>query len=161
MEKSSLLPEQHLDLIRLMSNNSSLIEHPGVVLTVDEHGIDVMILSQSACASCHAKGACTAADMEEKIVHVPNDPGQQFKAGQAVTVIMRQTMGTRAVFLGYVLPFLLMVAVLTGFILAGFGEGAAGLSSLAALIVYYGTLYFFRKKLDSTFIFALRPSQNT
>lgn len=141
-----------------MSDSMQVIEHPGVVLKIFDKGLEVMILSQSACSSCHAKGACSAADMEEKIVEVADPAAHNFVVGQQVTVFMQQRLGTRAVFFGYILPFLLMVLTLIVLISNGVSEPFAGLSALLVLVPYYIGLYFLRGKLDKTFLFAVKPT---
>ncbi len=45
------------------------IEHKGIVQKVSERKITVGIINESACASCHAKGACTVADMKDKEIY--------------------------------------------------------------------------------------------
>ena len=60
------------------------IEHEGIVDHISDKAIRVKIMSMSACASCHAKGACTVADMEEKEVEVPL--AGNYKVGQRVMV---------------------------------------------------------------------------
>ncbi len=139
-----------------MNSNQSIIEHPGMVVKVLENSIEVMILSQSACASCHAKGACTAADMEEKIVSIEKSQPHSYKVGNQVTVYMQQKMGTLAVLFGYVFPFVFMLITLIVMLTNGFGEGVAGLSSLAGLLFYYVVLFLFRTKISNKFVFAIK-----
>ncbi|GAO30252.1 hypothetical protein JCM15548_12511 [Geofilum rubicundum JCM 15548] len=61
------------------------IEHQGIVDEVTDKGIKVKIISLSACASCHAKGACSVSDMEEKEVNVA--PSGNFQPGDQVMVV--------------------------------------------------------------------------
>ena len=139
-----------------MNSNQSIIEHPGMVVKVLENSVEVMILSQSACASCHAKGACTAADMEEKIVSIEKSQPHSYQVGNQVTVFMQQKMGTLAVLFGYVFPFVFMLITLIVLLASGFGEGVAGLSSLAGLLFYYVILFLFRAKISNKFVFAIK-----
>lgn len=138
-------------------STSEIIEHPGVVMNVQENIVEVMMLSLSACSTCHAKGACSAADMEEKVVTVRKGLTDSYQTGQHVTVFMRKELGTLAVFFGYILPFLVMIITLIVLIVNGFGEGTAGLASLGVLVPYYTTLYLLRDKLNSKFVFAIKP----
>ena len=59
---------------------SQIIEHSGIVQHIDGKHIRVQILQESACSGCHAKGACTAADMKDKYVDVEAD-FSEFKVG--------------------------------------------------------------------------------
>jgi len=144
-----------------MSASQPIIEHPGMVLKVLDDSVEVMILSQSACASCHAKGACTAADMEEKIVSISKSQPHSYKVGQQVTVFMQQKMGTLAVLFGYVFPFVFMLITLIVLLINGFGEGVAGLSSLGGLVIYYVILFLFRERISNKFVFAIKDEANS
>ena len=44
-------------------DSSKTIEHDGFIEEISESGIKVLILSQSACVSCQAKGACNVSDV--------------------------------------------------------------------------------------------------
>lgn len=131
------------------------ISHPGIIERVTENRVFVKILAMSACASCHAKSMCSIADVEEKVVEVKKDPNREFSIGDNVTVVMKKSLGGKAVFLGYVLPFLLMIAVLIAVLLITGEEGAAGLSAILILIPYYWLLYIFRKRLKQAFSFTI------
>ncbi len=140
-------------------STSEIIEHPGVVLTVHDNNLEVRILAQSACAASHAKGACSAADMEEKIVIVRKSLNDVYQIGQQVTVLMKRELGTLAVFFGYIFPFLVMLITLIVFIVNGFGEGTAGLVAIGVLVPYYLVLYLMRDRLNDKFVFAVKPFQ--
>ena len=58
------------------------IEHDGIVTQVAETFIIVTIQSQTACAGCHAKGACGMSEMALKSITTekPNEDGKiKFK----------------------------------------------------------------------------------
>ena len=131
------------------------ISHPGIIEQVVDDKVFVKILSMSACSSCHAKNMCNVAEVEEKVVEVRRDPRRTLKVGEQVTLTMRKSLGTLAVMLGYVVPFLLLMAVLILVLLITDNEGAAGLAGILILIPYYWLLYIFRDKLKSTFSFMI------
>lgn len=139
-----------------MIKKAENIEHPGIITRVHDNYVEVMVLSQSACSACHAKGACSMADMEEKQVKAFKTPGSSYAEGQQVTVYMQKNLGNLAVFYGYILPFLLVIFILFGLVGFGFAEGQAGLAALGVLIPYYVILYFSRNKLNKTFVFYAR-----
>ncbi len=132
-----------------------IVKHPGVVVKTGPDEVEVMILAQSACAACHAKGACTMADMKEKMVKIKPENSQHFSVGQQVVVSMKQSMGLKAVLLGYILPFVVMVFTLAGLIGMGFSEGKAGLTSLLVLVFYYVLLFIFRSFIEKSFEFTV------
>ena len=131
--------------------NESII-HAGVVLAVSENKLTVMIVSASACSSCHAQGACLASEMKEKEIEIFRFSGN-YHPGQHVNIIGRISQGYKAAFLGYFLPFLLVLAMLIFSASITENEGLIGLFSLSILIPYYLGLFIFQKKLKSSFKF--------
>ena len=140
----------HYDLMA-----SGTIIHPGIIENIKVDKITVRILSQSACSSCHAKGACTVADIEEKIIEADLDPSQDWKAGDQVMVRMEESMGRKAVLLGYGLPLVVLVASIILFLSFLKHEGLAALLSILMLVPYYLTLYLFRGRLRKEFRFRI------
>jgi len=134
-----------------------MIEHAGIIEQIDGDVAHVKIENVSACASCHAKGACTAADQEEKFLDVPLH-GSQYKKGDPVYVQIAKRLGFRAVAFGYVYPFLLLMAVLIGTLAAGVGELQAGTFALFSLVPYYLGLYLFRKRISTIFTFSIKKT---
>lgn len=135
-----------------MSSKSNVIEHLGRVEAITANDIRVVIVSQSACASCHAKGACTASDVAEKQV-VVSKPFHSYTVGETVKVTMKQSLGYKALFLGYILPLIVLLVSLFVFNGIGFSEGISGLLSLGVLGPYYFILYVFRKRIEKEFYF--------
>lgn len=131
------------------------VEHKGTVEAIEDGLVKVNILSQSACSSCHAKGACSVADMENKIIDVQT-PGNQYKIGERVNVVMQQSQGFKALLLGYVLPFIMVITFLIIGTAFGLSEGKAGLIALAVLPIYYLGLYLSNNKLKQTFSFRIQ-----
>ncbi len=135
---------------------SGEITHTGIVKKLSERKVVVGIINESACAGCHAKGACTAADMQDKEVEIYSF-NQQYQIGQHVTIVGKTTQGFKALFLAYLLPFLLVLAVLIVSTILNIPEGKAGLSALGILIPYYVTLYLLRNTIKKSFEFEIKP----
>ena len=131
------------------------ITHPGIVEQLTNDKVFVKILSMSACSSCHAKGMCNVAEVEEKVVELKRDPQRELKVGDQVTLKMKKSLGSYAVMLGYIVPFFLLIGVLILVLSLSGDEGVAGLSAILALIPYYWLLYIYRKKLKNTFSFMI------
>ena len=117
----------------------------------------VNIINQSACSGCHAKGACTVADYQEKEIEVTEYHGN-YKVGQEVTIVFKQAKGFAALLWGYVLPFFLVLATLIFVQKITGDELKAGLLSLSILIPYYITLYFFRHHLKKVLKFEVEEN---
>ena len=130
------------------------MEHTGVVESCDGQMVLVRIEQQAVCASCHAKGACSVAEKEDKIIEVfysKND----IKKGDKVLLIGQSSLGLYAVLLAYVLPFLLILVTL--FIASVFtdNELLSGTISLSVVLPYYVVLSMNKKRLKKKFSFEI------
>lgn len=128
------------------------IKHKAFVKKVTDTSLIVTIVNQSACSTCHAKGACTVADFQEKEIEITSF-SKKYKPGDEITVIFQESQGFTALFYGYILPFILVLATLIIATAFSDNELVSGLLSLAILIPYYITLYFFRHLLKKVFKF--------
>ncbi len=136
---------------------SKSVEHIGRIASIEGNKLIVQFLAQSACASCHAKGACSAADMENKEVEVLEPHPDRYQLGEKVKIVLKQSLGFRALLLGYLMPFFLVLIVLV--VLTQFTtEGKAGLGSLAVLPPYYLFLFLMKDRLKKTFTFSIKKS---
>lgn len=132
------------------------IDHRGRVESINSDKIRVRFLARSACASCHAKGVCSASDMEEKYVDVVPAINQSFEIGEEVQVSLQQSLGLAAVMYGYVLPFVIVLLALILFSSIFASELYAGLGALILLIPYYMILFISRKKISKSFSFRIQ-----
>lgn len=139
-----------------MTNQKYTITHPGIVQDIDSNRIHVRILSMSACASCHAKGMCTIADMEEKVIDVRRTGKQTYKVGDKVVLVMKKSLGSKAVLLGYFIPFLILISSLIIFLSLTDNELFAALLSIGLLVPYYLLLFLLKDKLSKTFEFSIQ-----
>jgi sigma-E factor negative regulatory protein RseC len=142
------------DFKKACMSEQKTINHIGFVESVTGPSASVRINSQSACAACHAKGACTAADQEEKVMTVPTE-GRNYQTGEQVRVSIARRTGLRAVAFGYVYPFLVLMTILITLTAAGVSELQAGIWSLASLGPYYLAIYLLRDRISNTFTFKL------
>jgi sigma-E factor negative regulatory protein RseC len=135
--------------------NTSCIEQKGIVEGSGDGVVNVRISPASACSDCHSKASCSLFGTTEKILDVPADT-RDFRAGDRVYVAITQSMGTKAIALGYFIPFLLVLFALIALTLLRLKEWQAGLIAISMLIPYYIILYFSRSKLRKTFTFTLK-----
>ncbi len=136
-----------------MSNNKS-IEHKGRIESIDGNKINVSFIAMAGCASCQLKGVCSTSDLQEKSVEV-YDYSNKFNVGETVNVVLKQTLGFRALFLGYVLPFLIVLLTLILLTVSTNNEAISGLGALIILVPYYLTLYLSRNKIKKDFAFKI------
>ena len=138
------------DTITIMSNTDT-ITHEGVITKITDDELEIKILAQSACAACHAKSACGMGEQAEKILTVPRPKGQTFQLMQRVNVRMAIGQGNKAAVLAYLIPIILLLAVLFVCLGLGLNEGLSALISIIALTPYYIVLYLRRDKLKQKF----------
>jgi len=132
------------------------LSHQGTITNLDSDSYFVSIVSKSACSSCHSKGFCSVSEMQEKVIMISRSPDSNYKIGDEVEVLMSKTLGTKAVILGYIIPFaLLLITLILTFSLFG-NEGIAGIMSLAIVAIYFVVLYLFRDRFRKTFRFTIR-----
>lgn len=136
-------------------NNRETISHEGVVTKITNDELEIKILAQSACAACHAKSACGMGDQAEKILTVPRPKDKEFTLNQKVNVKMAVGQGNKAAILAYLIPVILLLAVLFACLGLGMKEGWAALVSIVALIPYYIVLYLKRDKLKNQFEYTI------
>ena len=134
----------------------SEITHRGRIVSITPEYTTVEIVSESACAACHAKGLCSLGDSKVKQVEVPTRGWDNYTVGQEVSVVLRATMGHKAVWLAYVVPLLVMVAALLGILAAGGSELLAGLGAIGAVAVYYGVIWLLRDRLRKEYVFNIK-----
>lgn len=132
------------------------VSHKGKIVSITPEVTTVSILQHAACGECHAAGICGMSDLAEKTVDVPTDPYAFRNVGDEVEVVLKASMGLKAVWLCYAIPLVILLAVVVGLLQTGVGEVAAGLCGLAAIGLYYLGLYLLRGKLKNEYIFTIK-----
>jgi len=132
-----------------------VIRHEGVVTRVDGKTAHITILQASACQACKAQNLCMSSDSKQKemdaVMLEPMNPGDR------VEVMVEAHLAWKAVWLAYVLPFIIMMSVMLLLLKAtGLGESVVGASSLASIALYYIVLGIFNDRLRRRFTFTAR-----
>ncbi len=135
--------------------NEETISHEGIVTKITDDELEIKILAQSACAACHAKSACGMGEQAEKLLTVPRPKGRDFALNQKVNVRMAIGQGNKAAVLAYLIPIVLLLAVLFVCLGLGMNEGLAALVSIIALVPYYIVLYLKRDQLKKRFEYSI------
>jgi positive regulator of sigma E activity len=148
-----------LSLYLLYSKNhimaKNTIEHDGIVTQVADTFIIVTIQSQTACAGCHAKGACGMSEMALKSI-TAEKPNEEIKIGDKVIVSASTQNAMLSVLLAYIVPSVLIIVILTLLILAGVSEVMAATLSLIAISAYFICLYLLRNKFAQKIKFKVK-----
>ena len=135
------------------------ISHEGIVEDRKNGRVRVKITSYAACSGCHARGACSISEEKDKTMSLPLR-GASLKTGDRVNVILSQSLGFRALFLGYIFPFLLVLTVLLVMTGLSDNELLSGLASLSVLPPYYIVIRLLRDRIDRKFEFTLSKIQS-
>jgi sigma-E factor negative regulatory protein RseC len=130
------------------------IEHEGIVEEVQMGTLKINLQNVDHCAACHAKAGCSVSSSNDKMIEVQNN-AEGFVAGERVRVSLDADLGPRALFFGYVLPFILVFTVLMLSWALTNREGLSALLALGSLVPYYAGLSFFRDRLQKTFSFRI------
>ena len=134
----------------------SEISHRGRIISVTPEVTTVQIVSESACAACHAKGMCSVGDASLKEIELPTRGWDNYQVGDEVSVVLRASMGHKAVWLAYVIPLVVMVAALLGTLAAGGSELLAGGLAIGAVALWYGVVWLLRDRLRNEYIFNIK-----
>ncbi len=130
------------------------IEHEGIVIKSLNNQTTVRIVSQSACASCHAKSACTAADLQEKLIEV--ETNEIYSPGQQVMLTGNQELGLKAAWWAYVLPVaLVLITLILSFAITQ-NENVSGLLALLILVPYFIIIKLAGSILKKKFAFRIK-----
>jgi len=128
----------------------------GVVDRVVDQKVFVKIEAQAACGHCRAKSHCGMVESAGKIAEVYTDDALKYAVGQQVELLLERSLGYKALLLGYIYPFLvLVVSLFVAFLITG-SEGLSALIAVSLMVPYYAILYRNRDKLRSIFRFRIR-----
>ena len=138
-----------------MSKRAEEIRHSGIVKEISPSTIVVEIEGKSACSQCHAKGACAASESKIKRIDVRRTPNVEVEVGERVEVVLKASLGLKAVFISYVLPLIILLILLLTLPNMGVSELLTGLISLLAVGGYFVVIYLLRKRLAAQFDFVI------
>jgi len=131
------------------------ITHEGLVIRSPGDGTaDIEIITAEACSDCHAKSVCSAGKSDTRVINVKSDTA--LSPGDHVTVVMQLSQGFRALAIGYIIPFVVLIAAFVISTIAGAGELASALLSFTALALYYLAMWLFREKIGKRFEFKIK-----
>ena len=139
--------------------NKRQIEHLAVAEDILPRAIAVSVARETACAACAAAALCHSAEKQEKRMQIPCADSSLYRVGQEVTIVGSIGLGLRATLWAYVVPLVVLMAVLLAVSWWTEDEGLAALVALASLIPYYIGLYLLRDCLQRTFTFRIKNAK--
>ena len=132
------------------------VSHTGRAESVTPALTTVRFVSHAACSGCHAAGLCGLSAYAEKAVQVPTDPYAPHAVGDEVEVVLQASMGLKAVWVAYVLPLLLLMAVILVLTALHIRDWAAGLAGLGAVALYWVGVWALRDRLRNEYVFTTK-----
>jgi len=138
---------------------SDNINHEGIIKDIDEGFITVEILNKSACSACHAKGVCTLGDEKIKEIEIDTTGLELFEIGERVNVVMKKSMGFKALWISYLTPLIILLVLLVSLSAFNVPELITGLTIIAAISLYYFIVWLLRDNLKREFVFTIEKLQ--
>ena len=146
------------DFVSLQSHfmfMDELIRHTGVVERVEGELAHVQIVQTSACSACKARSMCMSSESQTKEMDVIML--EPMQVGDKVEVEVRERLAWKAVLLAYILPFIVMLAIIAVLDFATeWSEAVVGTLSLCGIALYYLGLSVFKHRLQKQFVFTAR-----
>lgn len=136
------------------------IRHPGTVTEVTPEFITVEFVTESACAGCHARGVCGAADAREGSIQVRNRLGCDYAVGDEVFIVLRQYLGMKAVGICYGIPLVILVVLLLSLQTIVESEVVQGVVCLSFIALYYFGIWLFRNRIEKSYEFVIESRNN-
>lgn len=123
----------------------------GIVRRFEGDKVWVEIVVSSACGGCAAKSLCNISEKKEELVEAVNITGEEFAIGEAVQIQIRESQAHRAVVLGYLIPFIVLVVGLFVCYALTHIEWLSALVAFGLTAIYYFILKMFDKRLAKEF----------
>jgi positive regulator of sigma E activity len=131
-------------------NSNECIEQKGIIEGIKENRIKIKFHPLSVCASCQTKSVCNLKANQSDTIEIVDKSGN-YSVGDEVNLVIKKSIGYAALFLGYLLPLIIVLLFLVLFLSLGYNEIFAGLGSLFLLAPYYFILYLVRENIRNRF----------
>lgn len=133
----------------------------GTVSAVDDKYIYVEITVLSACSGCHVNSICLSSQRRGELIKIDNSGDETFHVGESVIVYMQEKLGTLAVFIGYLFPFLILAGTFILIYNLTLNELLGFVVAVSLTAAYYGIIALInrKKKIDRQFIFSLKKRE--
>lgn len=132
----------------------------GVVRQIENHTVTVEITIQSACAGCHVKGLCANSEMKQELIKAKTRYPERLSVGDSVRITMKQSMGGKAIAIGYLFPLVVMIFTLFLSYSISKNELLSVILALILTLIYYFIIWIFSKKIGKQFVFYAEKEEN-
>ncbi len=131
----------------------------GIVRKIDGENVTVEITVRSACSNCHAKSLCSTYDRKQNLIDAISLTPENIAVGEKVTVSMQQSMGSKAVVIGYFLPLVVLLLSLILSYKISQNELLSFFITLGATGLYFFSFGYLEKKLRNSLSFTFIKSK--
>ncbi len=139
-----------------MSEKLKNIEHTGTVEDISSDIVSVKIQPRTACGSCKSKLYCGLKDVDDKVIEITTNKAKEYKIGQEVTITLKESLGYKALMIGYLIPLIILMVALIPMMLITNNEPLSALVAVSLMVPYYTIVYVKRNKLRKTFNFYIK-----
>lgn len=131
-----------------------LIKHSGVIQSIDENHVRVLVVQAAACSGCKAKDLCSSSESKEKIIDVYDPLASRFSVGEEVVVCSALTAGKLAVKLAFGIPLIIILAwSMLSVLVLHLGDLWTTAILFALLAVYFVILHKNQHRFDKILTF--------
>lgn len=134
----------------------SVISHEATVRSVEQDSVTVSLSPGVSCSGCMAERSCGMTGDSDRVIKI--DGSFDIHPGEKVEVSIKESQGYMALFLGYLLPLILVITTLIIFSIQHAGELVSGLASIGILIPYYIILWICRRFVGKKFSFNIKTA---
>ena len=124
----------------------------GIIRRLEGRKVWVEVVVSSACGGCAAKNLCNISEKKNELVEAENFLGEDFVVGETVQIQMQQKLANKAVVLGYLLPFIILITGLFGCYALTHIEWLSVLAGIGLTAIYYIILKLMDKRLAKEFV---------
>ncbi|MEG2069795.1 MAG: SoxR reducing system RseC family protein [Bacteroidales bacterium] len=125
----------------------------GIVRKINPNDVTVEIIVSSACGGCNAKALCMMSEQKNELIMAKNLGNETFEIGETVSISMRESLGKKAVLIGYLFPFLVLIIGLFSTYYFSRNELLSIGIGIGLTVLYYLIIRLLNKKIDKQFIF--------
>ena len=118
--------------------------------------VDIEVME--ACGSCASRKACAMGASQTREIMIYTDDATSYSIGEIVNISAKQSLGAMAVLLCYVVPLVVLIAVLALAVSLGCSEGIAALISLGTTALYYLILAVLNKRISRKVVFTINKT---
>lgn len=122
------------------------VEHIATITSIRSGAISVELSPGHNCNGCGIAAMCGAKGETIALELRVND-ASLFAVGERVRLIANDRSTWRAIWIGLLVPSLLLCAAVIGLLAAGIGQLVVACVGVAVVAVYYASLYMFRSRV--------------